>query len=120
MDEFYSFPDAGGLYDQASQVKSFEVMPSGSFIALIWNYNFSNFGGHSQAIAQRIANNCAGPDYTVVYGTEKDINNRKTTSVNPIALGFSGTGEVYVATNDTPNQTYFFHRSYPKRNSPPR
>jgi hypothetical protein len=109
VNEYYSFPDTGGLYDQASQVKSFETMPNGSFVALIWNYNFTNLGGHSQTIVQRIANNGSSADYTTLYGSaDRDAFNRKKTSVDPIELGFSLIGEVYVATNDTPNPAVDF------------
>jgi hypothetical protein len=109
VNEYYSFPDTGGLYDQASQVKSFETMPNGSFVALIWNYNFTSLGGHSQSIVQRIANNGSSPDYTALFGSaDRDASNRKKTSVDPIELGFSLIGEVYIATNDTPNPAVDF------------
>jgi hypothetical protein len=110
VNEYYSFPDTSGLYDLASQVKTFEVMPNGSFVALINNFDFTRFGGHTQTIVQRINNGCSGADYTTLYGSaERDATNRKLTSSDAIELGFSLIGEVYVATNDHPNPAVNFN-----------
>ena len=98
--EYYSFPDSGGLYDEASQLRSFQTMPDGSFVALIWNYNFIN--AQFQTLVQRIGNDGSFPHYTVLYGADKNSVGQKTNSVDPIGLSFSGNNEVYVATSDLP------------------
>jgi hypothetical protein len=49
VNEFYSFPDAGGLYDQASQIKSFETMPE-------WFFRCPDLELH---VRRPLAGNCA-------------------------------------------------------------